>query len=467
MSYSSNTYINVTKGEELQKALEDGFIRVIILGEGEYNLKEGIITIAKDDKIIIGNKNTIFTNGIIIKAKAVLNGVKFSNKNDMFNCNYNIFIDNNSEVELVDIQIDNVNAKDTKGIVMNNNSKSMLHMYNSIINNVEIGIEVNSDNVLGDIINNKFYNFKEGITSVQKGASVKCIKNNIFKSRKDEVGISFSTGVNIYKEDELVLVTNGTKFARELSLNNNYAFVKGDGMFSHITTECYKVNNQEKLNGSLKNCDTGNIIILEKGLYYGNIVLDKQVALIGEESLKSVIVPRDDEYIENPQYGIIISSDNIFIKDISINGKGNCKSNNSKSNFRDGIRYSGDNLDNNQFINVNIKNIQRRGISIWPNNSHDNLIENCVIENIEKQACIYFNGSGVVKDSILKNSFTAIEGSNYHQNKKLIIDNNVILNNVNSIIVQNRCNTSNEVKIMNNHLINNSRDIQYKNSSCI
>ncbi|KGM96450.1 hypothetical protein Z968_06495, partial [Clostridium novyi A str. 4552] len=75
---------------------------------------------------------------------------------------------------------------------------------------------------------------------------------------------------------------------------------------------------------------------------------------------------------------------------------------------------------------------------------------------------IYFNGSGIIENCILKKSSIGIEASNRYENEKLIIYSNVVLNNMESIIIEDT--TPNKIEVLNNHLINNGKDIQCKNS---
>ncbi|AKN32239.1 hypothetical protein Ccar_15770 [Clostridium carboxidivorans P7] len=465
-------YINkkikiVSNGEELQKALDDKTVQNIFLQSGEYKLTNGPITISLKDKVIIGNEETIFTNGIIIKADTCLKGIKFISESSIINNNCYIYVCKFSNVILENVDIQGNNFKDLNGIILEKNSMSKISIINSSMSNLSVGIQVNEDNVLGEIKNNKFNNVKFGISNLKKGAAIEDIDkiiNNTFSMKENGEDISFSSGVNIGKGDNVKIVTNGVSFARKLSLNNNYAFVKGEGMFSDIETKFFQVSNDEELNEVLKSSNNGYIIRLINGKYYGNICIDKEIALVGESKENVFIVPNENYNKNVFQYGISINSSNVLIKNLTIDGKKNSKLDNEVCHFRDGIRYGEDIPSNNELKEICIKNISRRGISIWPETVVNTNIENCNIENIESQQGIYMNGSGEIKNCIIKNSRIGIEVNNKIKNGAVLIENNFICKNERGILIYSKEKDpeSKNINLKNNFFENNLFQIDYK-----
>lgn len=439
----------VKNGEELQKALDDKDTHTILLSGGVYSLKKQNIHISKNKKTIIGNKNAIFTNNLIVEADATLKGVKFINGNLSKQNNVNIYVKNGATLNLFDVEINNVCSKFSRGIVLQDCSKSKINIRNSTILNTNIGMEINSGNILGKMINNKFNNVDIGICNINKGTiieNLECIRNNLFNTNKE--AISFSTGVNIKRGKNINLITNGVKFARILCLNNHYALIRGYEVFNGIETSCYNVKNNEELTNALSICKKGAIILMSKGKYYGNIVIKKEIALIGEDIENTIIMPKENYTASSPQYGLQISSSNLLIKNLSIDGSGNPKLHKDKCHFRDGIHYLYKLSNNNKFKNIHIRNVLRRGISIWPEFTTNTCILNCIIENIKNKQCIFFNGSGIIKNCTLRNSSIGIECSNIPQNKLLRITKNIISNNKRALILP--PNNSHSIKFKNN-----------------
>ncbi|WP_156939798.1 hypothetical protein [Clostridium lundense] len=418
-NYKDKKYKKVVNGIELQKALNDKDTEIIFLEDGEYNLLNNKITISLDNKIIVGSDGAVFIDEIVIKADAFLQRVKFINKSKTYRNDVIIHILGGAEVVLDGIIIDGCNLEETVGINLEKNSGSKITLMNSYINNVDTGIEVNENNILGKIINNKFSNILIGIKNLGQGSVIENLYNviyNTFEFKEKGIAIAFSTGVNLGK-DKVRLVTDGINFARILSINNGYALVKGYGIFNHISTKTFKVSNGEELDKAIQNSDNGNIILLSKGKYYGNICITKEIAIIGEDDVS--IIPSENYDEDFTQYGLRINSSNLFIKNLTIDGKGNGKLRKDICYFRDGIRYEGEINNNNKFVNIHIKNIRRRGISIWPENIRGTEIRNCIVENVLEQQYIYMNGSGKIKNCILNNAVVSIcQSMDYAKNKK-------------------------------------------------
>lgn len=422
--------IKVENGKELQMALDNDYISLIYLKKGEYKLGKEKLTVRKKGKHLINENGAIFTMGLNIMNNCKLTGITFKIKTKTSN----LYISNGSKIYINNCKFIGSENSLADGIYIEENSSSIIDVTHSYFDNLERGIVINSGNIVETLENNSFKNLNIGISNFEKGAivnNISKIKDNSFENIK-KYSIDFSTGVNINKGNSITLVTNGYEFARTLSINNNFAYVKGTGLFEEIDSYVYRAENSNDLYSALTNCTGGNIILLKNGYYFGDFSIDKEISLIGEDSKNTFIIPKANYTVTSPQYGIRISSSNVFIKNITIDGNGN-KSLLHDYNFRDGIRYQFLGGENNIFSNIKIINIIRRGISIWPE-MQNTLIKNCVINNIREKQGIYFNGSGIIENCILQNVKTGIEIHDLVHGEQIYITNNHFQNNITGII---------------------------------
>lgn len=266
-----------------------------------------------------------------------------------------------------DVHLSNVKVSGN-GIEVRENSK--LSMKNSVIYNAETGISVDSGCSIGGIHGNEFRMVKSGIRFCKAGAVMEeenSISGNIFLIDGDGEAVAIEAELN---------VVDISKLARKICLMNNEALVRGYGAYSGIITTIFRVHSSEELEKVLLSCSSGNIIKLSNGNYYGNIIVDKEITIIGEGMDGTVIVPREYLNKDDIEYGIIIKSGNVCIEKLCIDGK--------NYRFKDGIRYEDGAFHNNEFRSICIKNTVRRGISVWPEDTEDTIIKGCIFENIKE-----------------------------------------------------------------------------------
>lgn len=308
-----------------------------------------------------------------------------------------------------DVHLSNVRVSE-RGIEVK--EKSKLSMENSIIYTVETGIKVDSDCTLGKIQTNEFRGIKSGIKFNGAGAIMEeenSISDNIFVIDEPGEAVAITTGLNI--KNSRNPIADISKLARKICLMNNEALVRGYGVFSDIITTIFRVYCSEELEEALSGCSTGNIIRLSGDNFFGNIVVDKEITIIGTSMDKTVIVPHNDLKKDAIEYGIRIKSGNVCIENLCIDGR-NYK-------FRDGIRYDNGIFHNNEFKCLCIKNTARRGISIWPEDTKCTIIKECLFENIKEHQGIYFSGSGNIKDCSFNNVKSPIEIGGEKQNVQI------------------------------------------------
>ena len=372
----------------------------------------------------------MFLSGLEILTNCFINHVTFIIKSN----DSNVFISNSSYVFFKNCKF--VGFDDTKStaILLKENSTSTINLSSCFFTLLKTALVVNSNNVIGSIIDNFFDHLSIGICNIQNGTTIKDIfkiKHNLFKSIKN-YAIGFSTGLKIIEDSNIHSLSNGVAFSRTLCLNNNLAYIKGDGDFKEINTKFYKINNSDELKTTLLNCNSGNIIYLMKGFYFGDFTINKEISILGEDIEKTIILPQYKLNSSIPQYGIRILSSNIIIMNLTIDGKGN-KLLEDTYTFRDGIRYEYFNGTNNIFSNIIIKNVLRRGISIWPK-AENTTISNCKIYNVCNNQGVYFSGSGIIDHCYLNNMKIGIEVNDSSFINELYIINNTLCNTKTGLI---------------------------------
>jgi len=179
----------------------------------------------------------------------------------------------------------------------------------------------------------------------------------------------------------------------------------------------------------------GDTVFVAAGTYYEELKFkDKNsVTLIGAGQEKTIIAPTRAYIVGNN--GITIDNSNyITVSDLTIDGFGNA-SLAAGSNFRDGVYYL-NNGDNNTFKRLTVKNVDRRGISAYPVTTVNTTIEDCTIDNITianqlasdigAGTGIMLNGTGVVKNNIIKNTYHGVAGNSSVANGTITIEGNTM-----------------------------------------
>ena len=228
----------------------------------------------------------------------------------------------------------------------------------------------------------------------------------------------------------------------------------------------YDTTHVPTIQSAVSRANDGANIIIYQGTYYGSIFIDKPVTLSGEGSENTIIEK------ENANYAISITSDDITISDLRIEGihldvVHYCSiTNNIISNAEHGIYIDGG---SNNIINENIFSNNGNGVVIL--NANDNVVKNSEFydnanaisltqstHNILQSNTVYRNTNGFYfevssNNEIRQNSFTNNQnGINLANSEGNIAVNNLVENNTNGIYI--RKSTSN--LISDNTISNNN-----------
>jgi len=209
------------------------------------------------------------------------------------------------------------------------------------------------------------------------------------------------------------------------------------------------------LQDAIQKAPSGSILKLSKGIYLGNIIIDKPLTIIGEEN---VIIDGN-----NSGTVITINSSNVTLKNLTITNSGskmynidsaitikkakNCEINSCKLlNSLYGINMI---MVKNSFIINNYitsikNNISLRGdaLKIWY--SHNNIFKKNIIDRARDVTLTYSN-ENIIESNILKNNRFAIHIS--HSNKNILKNNNFKYNSVALMIM-----SAKDTKILNNSI---------------
>ena len=203
---------------------------------------------------------------------------------------------------------------------------------------------------------------------------------------------------------------------------------------------------------------SGDIILVNIGLYYENIVIDKSISLIGLDKKNTIINGRGAGNV------IKINSDNVEINNFSIQSSGiyfpnsgiNCSSNNNiienniiKNCFYGIMLY----FSNYNMIQFNlIKESNNCGIYIT-NSSNNLFLNNSIHNNTFNGIGIYSmsNNNTIKNNSFSDNGYCAINIRTSSQNT--IMRNNISNNNIGIHV------PSFENFVIDNYFFNNDKDI--------
>lgn len=203
---------------------------------------------------------------------------------------------------------------------------------------------------------------------------------------------------------------------------------------------------------------SGDIIYVDGGIYYENLVIDKSISLIGLDKNNTIIDGRGAGNV------IKVNSDNVKIYNFSIQNSGiyfpnsgiNCTSNNNsiKNNtiincfYGMTLYYSNYNL-----IKFNIINDSKNCGIYMTNSSYNFFINNTIFNNTYNGIGIYSNSNynKIINNSFYKNGYCAL-------NIRTSSNNNITLNNISNNNIGIHI-PSNKNYINENYFQNNNKDI--------
>ena len=185
----------------------------------------------------------------------------------------------------------------------------------------------------------------------------------------------------------------------------------------------------------------GDEITVAEGTYYEEVLISGKtnLTLTGAGEGLTVIAPVRAFALNNNGISLY-NSNNITIQNLTIDGFANAGLATGVAHFKDGIHF-GNNAspelqaggNNCIFTHVTIKNVDRRGISTFPETISGNEVTYCTINNVTGVNngegyghAIKFNGSGKVEHCIISNVTGAILGNCNVVGGTLSIQDNVI-----------------------------------------
>jgi hypothetical protein len=200
------------------------------------------------------------------------------------------------------------------------------------------------------------------------------------------------------------------------------------------------VKNGQSIQTAINASEEGDTILVDAGVFNEEIFFNSisNRTLIGSTgSLQTVIAPTR-AYAALGNNGITINLSNyITISHLTIDGYANTVLGEVPT-FRDGIHYVGPGVaNNNTFENLIIKNIDRRGISVFPLTNTNTTIRNNHILNITGDVMgswngsvgINFQGSGVVENNLVEQVHTGlVYNSDISSEVTFTLRNNIIRN---------------------------------------
>ncbi len=210
------------------------------------------------------------------------------------------------------------------------------------------------------------------------------------------------------------------------SVNHTYEF--STSHFSSFSTEKKIVNitsglGYDTIQEAITGASSGDTINIAAGTYKeSNIRIDKSLTIQGTGALRNevVVVPAaedgnaDNAFANSAQNGFVVIANNVTIKNLTVDGRGNPALTVGKNNFRAGIvtldasQPGGGAWNNLHVDNVNIRYAYRRGISIFPTTVSGTLIENSNVENIALNHCMYVAGQSQILNNTIKHCFQGI-----------------------------------------------------------
>jgi len=181
--------------------------------------------------------------------------------------------------------------------------------------------------------------------------------------------------------------------------------------------------NYATIQAAVTAASAGDIISIAPGTYLeSNILVNKTLTIqgIGLTRDDVIIAPAaydgnvDNAFASSAQNGFIIKAHNVLIRKLTIDGNGNAALTIHGNNFRAGIvtlddsQPGGGAWNNLHVDNVFIKNVWRRGISVFPRTVFGTFIENSRVENVAYNQGLYLAGHSQVVNNVVKHCFQGI-----------------------------------------------------------
>jgi hypothetical protein len=180
---------------------------------------------------------------------------------------------------------------------------------------------------------------------------------------------------------------------------NSPVFTYDDVLIYDIAEENYWVIEGMKIQEALAKSTSGDKIYIGAGTFIedGQIVIDKDISIIGDNKNRTTIKPNNDTGSSGDSRGWILVEDGkeFNLKRVTLDGEG--------KKVYQAIRSYGSGMINNNIIK-NIKHSQYTGVGIVVMGNYNMTIKNNRLENIERIGVMAF-GPGVTNTKIVKNTY--------------------------------------------------------------
>jgi hypothetical protein len=223
-------------------------------------------------------------------------------------------------------------------------------------------------------------------------------------------------------------VGNGFLFGvRNATTNNGLWYAQYNTVWNANTGIGYPT-----IQAAVNAATNGDVINVSAGIYYEEVSVagKNNITINGAGEGLTIIAPYRSYTSSN--YGIFINNAHgIVIQNLTIDGFANVGLAAGVAHFNDGIHWDALGGNNCIITHITIKNIDRRGISVWPENVTNNEITYCTVDNVTGVSngyghAIKFNGSGKVEHCAISNVTGAILGNCDVTGGTLSIQDNVI-----------------------------------------
>jgi len=217
---------------------------------------------------------------------------------------------------------------------------------------------------------------------------------------------------------------------------------------------------------------TGGTVNIAAGTYFEEVSLvgRTDITLSGAGEGLTIIAPYRAYSANN--YGIFINnSHQLLIQNLTIDGFANTGLALGVAHYKDGIHWDTLGGNDNIITHVTVNNIDRRGVSVWPETVTNNEISHCKIDNVTGVSHggayahgINFNGSGKVEYNEISNVTAGIMGNNNVVGGTLSIQNNAISDLTGltatpfDVGINIWCKQSNDILVKNNSITANVQD---------
>lgn len=184
------------------------------------------------------------------------------------------------------------------------------------------------------------------------------------------------------------------------------------------------------IQGAINAASPGDIIIVSSGIFYEHLVVNKSVALIGENSSPSIIDGNGTETV------VTVNANSVYISGFTIQQSGD---------YQKGVLLDGS---SNSTIEGNI--IIGNYYGVWLNSSENNLIKENLIHNNKWGIHLKDSRHSMIKRNIISDSYRRGLHLDFSDNNT--VNGNSVTNNVEGVYMEYSCNNS----LQNNNFTENT-----------